>query len=116
MKSKIIKISYLLLGILLVIPSIIYLIQNHTVLGFSTYYNFFINQNFNKYISTTIYIVLFCAITAIYLYIIKQKEFLEYKRNNSKCINCRKYIYVHVAMDIIRYFLLHGCWRIRWSI
>lgn len=75
MKSKIIKISYLLLGILLVIPSIIYLIQKHTVLGFSTYYNFFINQNFNKYISTTIYIVLFCDITAIYLYIIKQKEF-----------------------------------------
>ena len=74
MKNKQIKILFIILSVLLIIPSIIYLIQNKTVLGFETYYNFFINENINKNISTTIYLILFISITGIYLKMIEKKD------------------------------------------
>ena len=74
MKNKQIKIVFIILSVLLIIPSIIYLIQNKTVLGFETYYNFFINENINKNISTTIYLILFISITGIYLKMIEKKD------------------------------------------
>ena len=74
-KNRIIKITFVVICIMLIIPSIIYLIQNKTIFRFDTYYNFFINEEVNKTLSTTIYLVLFIASTAIYLKIIKKKKY-----------------------------------------
>ena len=65
---------FIILSILLILPSIIYLIQYKTILGFDTYYNFFINENINKTISTILYLVLFIAMIYVYLKIIKRKD------------------------------------------
>lgn len=65
---------FVMLSILLILPSIIYLIQYKTVLGFDTYYNFFINENINKTISTILYLVLFIAMIYVYLKLIKRKD------------------------------------------
>ena len=65
---------FIILSILLILPSIIYLIQYKTILGFDTYYNFFINENINKTISTILYLVLFIVMTYVYLKIIKRKD------------------------------------------
>jgi len=74
MKNKIIKTVFILISIMLIMPSILYLIQHKTVLEFDTYYNFFINKEANKTLSTAIYLILFISITAIYLKIIKTKK------------------------------------------
>lgn len=74
MKNKIIKILFIILSVLLVIPSIIYMVQNKTVMGFDTYYNFFINKESNKILSTVIYLILFVALMALYLMLIGKKE------------------------------------------
>ena len=42
MKNKILKMSFIILNLLFIIPSLIYLIQNKTVFGYNIYYNFFI--------------------------------------------------------------------------
>lgn len=74
MKNKILKMVYIILSVFLVIPSIIYLIQNKTVMGFNTYYNFFINTNSNKIVSTLIYLAIYMTIIIMYLIIIKKKD------------------------------------------
>lgn len=74
MKNKILKTTFIILNILLIIPTIIYLIKNKAILGFNTYYNFFINEEVSKIISTTIYIAIITAIFAIYLKILKNKN------------------------------------------
>ena len=74
MKNKQTKLLFIILIILFVIPSIIYLIQNKTVLGFEIYYNFFINERISKNISTIIYLILFVSLTVIYLKIINKKD------------------------------------------
>ena len=63
MKNKIIKIAIIIFAILLLVPSIMYLAKNQTVMGFDTYYNFFIDKSENKIISTSIFLVLFIGIT-----------------------------------------------------
>lgn len=77
MKNKIIKSIYILMSILLVLPSTIYLIKNKTVFGFDLYYNFFINENFNKTVSTIIYLALFIVSNVVYVKIIKTKDIFE---------------------------------------
>ena len=74
MKNKIIKILFIILSILIVMPSIIYMAQNKTVMGFDTYYNFFINKESNKALSTIIYLILFVALMALYVTLIRKKE------------------------------------------
>ena len=74
MKNKVLKISFIILNLLFIIPSLIYLIQNKTILGYNLYYNFFITNQINKILSTSIYLAIFVAIFIIYLMIIKQKE------------------------------------------
>ena len=74
MKNKQTKLLFIILIILFVIPSIIYLIQNKTFLGFEIYYNFFINERISKNISTIIYLILFVSLTVIYLKIINKKD------------------------------------------
>lgn len=74
MKNKILKIVFVILGVLLTIPSITYLTQNRTVMEFDTYFNFFLNENTNKTIATIIYLLIFIAIMFVYINIIKRKE------------------------------------------
>jgi len=74
MKNIIIKIMFIIICIMLAVPSTIYIIQNKTVLGFDTYYNFFIRENYNKIISTSIYLILFVTAMGIYLKILKEKD------------------------------------------
>lgn len=74
MQNKTLKIAFITISIMLIIPSIIYLVQNGTVMEFETYYNFFINENANKIISTLIYLALFIVLFIIYIKIIKKKD------------------------------------------
>lgn len=74
MQNKTLKIAFIAISIMLIIPSIIYLVQNGTVMEFETYYNFFINENANKIISTLIYLALFIVLFIIYIKIIKKKD------------------------------------------
>jgi len=74
MKNKITKVGFIILSILFIIPSVIYLIQNKTVYGFSTYYNFFINENADKMISTILYLMILLLLFVLYLIIIKRKD------------------------------------------
>ena len=68
------KVLFILLSIVFIIPSIIYLMKNGTVLGFKNYYNFFIDDGKNKILSTVVYLLIFLALSAIYLYFIKKKD------------------------------------------
>ena len=61
-KNNILLILFALLSIGFVMPSIIYLIQNKTVLGFNTYYNYFINDGAQKALSSTIYLGIYIAL------------------------------------------------------
>ena len=79
MKNKIIKIAIIIFAILLLVPSIMYLAKNQTVMGFDTYYNFFIDKSENKIISTSIFLVLFIGITVIYGIIVKKNVFKNIK-------------------------------------
>ena len=79
MKNKIIKIAMIIFAILLLVPSIMYLAKNQTVMGFDTYYNFFIDKSENKIISTSIFLVLFIGIIVIYGIIVKKNVFKDIK-------------------------------------
>lgn len=72
MRDKIKKILFIILSVLLVIPSIVYMIQKKTVMGFDTYYNFFINSN--KILSTMTYLLIFVSLMIIYLMIVYSKN------------------------------------------
>ena len=78
--NNILKIVFIILAILLITPSVIYLVQNKTIYNFNTYYNFFINKEISKTISTTTYLILFIAITAIYLRFVIKKSFENIKQ------------------------------------
>lgn len=80
MKNKIVKISFVILSILLIIPSLIYLISNKTVMGFDIYFDFFLNNNINKVISTLAFLILFILLTIIYFIIYKIDCFKNIKR------------------------------------
>ena len=73
-KTTIIKVIFILISISFVIPSLVYLIRNGTILGFKTYYNFFINDGSNKTMSTIIYLGIFTILSIIYLYFINKKD------------------------------------------
>lgn len=51
--KKYLKYEYIIVSILLVVPSIIYLIRNGTISEFNLYFNFFLNDNTNEIITTT---------------------------------------------------------------
>ena len=94
MKNKILKIVFIILGILLIIPSIIYLIQNKTIIEFNTYYNFFLNDDINKNISTSIYLVLFITMMFIYVKILKQRDIFKNIRQIMKYVFLISIIFV----------------------
>lgn len=68
------KIVFIILSISMVVPSVMYLATHGTIFGFNTYYNFFINQESNKQISTITYLLLFVLLIAIYIFFINKKE------------------------------------------
>ena len=72
--SLIFKIYFIIIAILFVVPSMVYLINNSSILGFKNYYNFFIDNGQNKILSTMIYIIIFISLSAIYLFFINKKE------------------------------------------
>lgn len=74
MKNKIIKVLFIVFAIILTIPSIIYILQNKTVMGFNTYFNFFINKETDKILSTVIYLAVFISLMIMYLITLKQKK------------------------------------------
>lgn len=97
MRNKQIKIIFAIVCIFLTIPSIIYIFYNKTILGFNTYYNFFLTEEISKVVSTIIYIILFSIISILYLNIIRKKDIFK----NIKDI--LKYVF---AISIIFIFML----------
>ena len=80
LKNKHTKLIFIMASILLSIPSIIYMIQNKTLLGFNKYYNFFITDKINKTISTYIYLGLLGLMIILYYKMIQnKKEFKDIK-------------------------------------
>mgnify|MGYP004604147373 FL=1 len=75
--KKYLKYGYIIVSILLVIPSIIYLIRNGTIIGFNLYFNFFLNDKTNKIISTTCYFLLMIVLAVLYIIMIKSKNIFE---------------------------------------
>lgn len=69
----ILKISFILLSICLVIPSLIYIIQNKTIMNFKIYYNFFLNNSINKIVPAIVFLLLFLTIFIVYILIVKRK-------------------------------------------
>ena len=65
--TKIIKPIFIILLIISTIPSIIYLIQNKTILNFNQYFNT-INDT-DRLKQTLIYIIIFAIITTLYVLI-----------------------------------------------
>lgn len=84
MKSKLIKIIFAIVCTFFMIPSIIYIFYNKTILGFNIYYNFFLTAQISKKVSTTIYIILFILISILYLKAIKEKDIF---KNINELIN-----------------------------
>ena len=76
-KDNIIKILFIIVSLFFIIPSIYYLIKNGTILGFKNYYNFFINNGNDNNLSSSVYLILFITLMAIYLYFIKKKDILK---------------------------------------
>ena len=72
--SLLLKMLFIFISIVFVLPSIIYLIKNGTILGFKNYYNFFIDDGKHKILSTTVYLIIFISLSSIYLYFINKKD------------------------------------------
>ncbi len=73
-KEKIIKGLFIIMAILFIIPSIAYMANNQTVMGFDTYYNFFINDGSYKTMSSIIYLIILILMVAVYLIFIRKKH------------------------------------------
>ena len=74
MKNNLLKIAFIILAIVFIVPSAIYLLQNGTILGFNNYYNFLIENVNSKGLSSAIYLITFALLTAIYIYFISKKD------------------------------------------
>ena len=80
MKNKILKICFILISIFMVVPSIIYLIQNKTVRNFNIYFNFFLNSEANKVIATITFLILLVLLFILYILIMKRKALKSMKQ------------------------------------
>ncbi len=93
-KNNYLIILFALLSIGFVIPSIIYLIQNKTVLGFDNYYNFFINDGSQKMLSSIIYLILYILLFIIYVVLIKKANIFKNIKKALICIGIISSIYI----------------------
>ncbi len=73
-KGNILKVLFAIMSILLVIPSVIYLVKNQTIFKFNVYFNFFINDGSHKILSSSLFILLFILMAAIYLIFVKNEN------------------------------------------
>ncbi|MBR0427994.1 MAG: hypothetical protein IJK18_07345 [Clostridia bacterium] len=67
------KTLFVIITIIFIIPSLIYVLKNGTILGFNNYYKFFINDGKNKAFSTIVYLCIFIILSALYLYFVNKK-------------------------------------------
>ena len=71
--TKIIKPIFIILLIISTIPSIIYLIQNKTILNFDKYFTILFNDT-DRLEQTLIYIIILAIITTLYVLILKNRD------------------------------------------
>ena len=92
--NLILKTCFIIISIIFVVPSIVYMINKGTILGFENYYNFFIDNGQNKILSTTVYIIIFLSLSAIYLIFINKKETFENVKGLLKYVACVSVIFL----------------------
>lgn len=92
--NLILKTCFIIISIIFVVPSIVYMINKGTILGFENYYNFFIDNGQNKILSTTIYIILFISLSTIYLFFINKKEAFKNVKGLLKYVACVSVIFL----------------------
>ena len=68
-----IKLLFAFSCILFVLPSIIYLLRNGTVLGFDKWYCFLLNDS-NRNMQTFLYLIILTIMTTFYFFIIKRQK------------------------------------------
>lgn len=68
---------FIILSLLFVMPSIVYMINNGTILGFKNYYNYFFDDGTTKKISSTLYIICFVLLMVCYIYFIKKRDIIK---------------------------------------
>ena len=71
--NNIIKLLFIVASIMFAVPSIIYLIQNGTVLNFTREFKFLLNDE-NTLKQTAIYMLILGSMTLLYFLIIKRRE------------------------------------------
>lgn len=77
-KKNVLKLSFVFISILFVIPSAIYLITNKTVLNFTEEFCFFLTKNIdNLYQSIAYFVIIFLFILCYYLIIKNRKKIFE---------------------------------------
>ncbi len=86
--KKILLIIFAIGSIMFAIPSIIYMINNRTVLNFDEYFKFCLNDS-NRLGQTTIYIIILTILTIAYFLIIKNRE---------KIFKNNKQMYIYIAI------------------
>ena len=86
--KKILLIIFAIASIMFAIPSIIYMINNGTVLNFDEYFKFCLNDS-NRLGQTTIYIIILTILTITYFLIIKNRE---------KIFKNNKQMYIYIAI------------------
>lgn len=87
--TKIIKPIFIILLIISTIPSIIYLIQNKTILNFNQYFTILFNDT-DRLEQTLIYIIILAIITTLYVLILK---------NRDKIFKNIKQVYIFIAIS-----------------
>ena len=87
--TKIIKPIFIILLIISTIPSIIYLIQNKTILNFDKYFTILFNDT-DRLEQTLIYIIILAIITTLYVLILK---------NMDKIFKNIKQVYIFIAIS-----------------
>lgn len=87
--TKIIKPIFIILLIISTIPSIIYLIQNKTILNFDKYFTILFNDT-DRLEQTLIYIIILAIITTLYVLILK---------NRDKIFKNIKQVYIFIAIS-----------------
>ncbi len=92
--NLILKTCFIIISIIFVVPSIVYMINKGTILGFENYYNFFIDNGQNKILSTTVYIIIFLSLSAIYLIFINKKDSFKSIKGLLKYLACVSVIFL----------------------
>lgn len=88
-KSNIMKFLFIAISILFIIPSVIYITKNKTILGFGSSFEFLLTDNYSRMFQMIIFLILFILVTILYFLIIK---------NNKKIFKNIKQILIFVTI------------------